>query len=201
MVSGLRRFLRGPLGLYGNARIVVGALAYSSAMTHADLTALLDFHYWARTRILDAVERLTPEQYTRDLQSSFPSVRDTLVHLLSAEQNWYLRWQGTSPTGMLDPSEFPDLESLRTAWTTHESKMRRFVDDLGETGVQRELDYRTLNGTESRSAMWEMILHVVNHGTYHRGQVTTMLRQLGAAPAKSVDLIVYRREVRLRPPA
>lgn len=170
-------------------------------MTHADLTALLDFHYWARTRILDAVERLTPEQYTRDLQSSFPSVRDTLVHLLSAEQNWYLRWQGTSPTGMLDPSEFPDLESLRTAWTTHESKMRRFVDDLGETGVQRELDYRTLNGTESRSAMWEMILHVVNHGTYHRGQVTTMLRQLGAAPAKSVDLIVYRREVRLRPPA
>lgn len=164
-------------------------------MTHADLTALLDFHYWARTRILDAVGELTPEQYTCDLKSSFPSVRDTLVHLLSAEENWYLRWQGVTPTGMLDPSAFPDVESLRGAWSAHEAKMRQFVADLGEEGVHRELDYRTLTGLASRSAMWEMIQHVVNHGTYHRGQVTTMLRQLGASPAKSVDLIAYRREV------
>lgn len=168
-------------------------------MTHADLMALLDFHYWARSRILDAVAQLTPEQYTRDLQSSFPSVRDTLVHLLSAEQNWYSRWQGVTPTGMLDPSGFPDIDTLRTAWSAHESKMRQFIGDLGDEGVQRELDYRTLAGTASRSAMWEMIQHVVNHGTYHRGQVTTMLRQLGAKPAKSVDLIAYRREVGSHP--
>lgn len=163
-------------------------------MNHSDLTALLDFHYWARTRILAAVELLTPEQYTRDLKSSFPSVRDTLVHLLSAEQNWYLRWQGVTPTGMLDPTGFPDVASLRAAWDAHEEKMRRFVEDLGEAGVHRVLDYRTLNGTASSSAMWEMVQHVVNHGTYHRGQITTMLRQLGASPAKSVDLIAYRRE-------
>ena len=163
-------------------------------MTHADLTMLLEFHYWARTRVLDAVEQLTPEQFTRDLGSSFPSVRDTLVHLYSAEWAWYQRWHGTSPTSMLVPAEYPDVPTLRAAWTSHEAKMRAFLASLGETGITRVIEYRTLSGQPSSSAVWEMLHHVVNHGTYHRGQVTTMLRQLGAAPARSVELIAFYRE-------
>jgi uncharacterized damage-inducible protein DinB len=162
-------------------------------MNQADLTTLLDFHYWARDRILEAVERLSQEQFTRDLKSSFPSIRDTLVHLLAAELNWYARWQGQSSSSMLDPAAFPDVESLRAAWAASEASIRGYVGGISEAGVDRVMGYRALNGTAHSSAFWEMLQHVVNHGTYHRGQVTTMLRQLGAAPAQSVDLIVFHR--------
>lgn len=163
-------------------------------MTHADLTTLLDFHYWARDRVLDAAALLSPEQYTRDLGNSFPSVRDTLVHLYSAEWNWYQRWNGTSPTSMLDPLQYPDLPCLRVEWTAHEARMRAYLASHDDASVLRVLEYRGLQGQEYRSAIWEMCHHVVNHGTYHRGQVQTMLRQLGAEPARSVDLIVFYRE-------
>jgi len=96
-------------------------------MNLQDLRTLLDYHYWARDRVLEAAEALSPEQFTRDMGSSFRSVRDTLVHLYSAEWAWYSRWQGTSPTVMLSTTDFPDVPTLRAAWRDHELKMRAFV--------------------------------------------------------------------------
>ncbi|HUR33459.1 MAG TPA: DinB family protein [Vicinamibacterales bacterium] len=163
-------------------------------MNHHDLTTMLDFHYWARDRVVAAAARLTPEQYTRVLQSSFASVRDTLVHMYSAERNWYDRWHGSSPTTMLDPVQYPDVATLEAEWLAHERKMRAFLASLDDAGVARVIEYRSLQGQGSASAVWEMIHHVVNHGTYHRGQVQTLFRQLGAPPSQSVDLIVFYRE-------
>jgi uncharacterized damage-inducible protein DinB len=163
-------------------------------MTAADLTTLLEYHYWARDRVLDAVAKLTPEQYTRDLRSSFPSIRDTLVHLYSTEWNWYQRWQGTSPTAMLDPREFPDLATLRGAWQRQEQQVREFLASLDDDSIGRRFSYKSLTGQPCTSLFWEMLQHLVNHGSYHRGQVQTMLRQLGAAPAHNVDLIAFYRE-------
>jgi uncharacterized damage-inducible protein DinB len=163
-------------------------------MTHQDLRTLLDFHYWARDRILDAVEPLMPEQFTRDLGNSFRSIRDTLAHTYGAEWVWYSRWQGVSPTAFQPFDRFGDVATIRTAWTEHEKKVRAFVAGLDEDGINRRFDYTLFNGTASTSVFWQMLQHVVNHGTYHRGQVTTMLRQLGAAPPKSTDLIAFYRE-------
>lgn len=163
-------------------------------MTMNDVRTLLDFHYWARDRALDGARALTSEQFTRDLGSSFPSVRDTLVHMYSAEWAWYQRWQGTSPTAPLSADQYADVAALDVAWRDHESKMRAFLESLGEEGLGRVFEYKTLAGQAGRSPFWQMLQHVVNHGSYHRGQVTTMLRQLGAAPAKSVDLIAFYRE-------
>jgi uncharacterized damage-inducible protein DinB len=158
-----------------------------------DLRTLLDYHYWARDRMLDALEGLPPEQFTRDLGSSFKSVRDTVAHTYAAEWAWYERWQGRSPTALLPADQFPDVASLRSAWTSHEAKMRAFVDGLGDEGVSRVIDYKLLSGAEGSSPVWQMLQHVVNHASYHRGQVTTMLRQLGAAPAKPMDMIAFYR--------
>jgi len=163
-------------------------------MTFDDLTLLLNFHYWARDRTLDAVAVLSPDQYTRSLGSSFSSIRDTLVHLYSTERIWYQRWVGGAPASMLDPAGYPDLARLRDGWTAHEARMREFLAGLGEAGVQRRFEYKTLSGQPLSSAFWEMLQHLVNHGTYHRGQVTTMLRQLGAAPPRSLDLIAFHIE-------
>lgn len=163
-------------------------------MNLRELQVLLAYHYWARDRLLEAVEALTPEQFTKDLGSSFKSVRDTLSHIYFAEWIWYARWMGNSPTAALPADMFPNLGTLRRAWNEHENKVRAFVDGLGDEGLSRVIEYRLLNGTPGASAVWHMVQHVVNHASYHRGQVATMLRQLGAAPAKSMDLITYYRE-------
>jgi uncharacterized damage-inducible protein DinB len=162
-------------------------------MTRHDLDHLVQFNFWARDRIVAAVRTLDIDQYTRDLRNSFSSVRDTLVHLYSAEWVWLSRWEGTSPTTPIDPAIYPDLDSLMRAWHELERRFRDYVSAVGDD-VERVIDYRLMNGTPGRSAFWQMLQHVVNHGTYHRGQVTTMLRQLGATPPKSTDLITYYRE-------
>jgi uncharacterized damage-inducible protein DinB len=162
-------------------------------MTAQDLKTMIDFHYWARDRTLDAVELLTPDQYNRDLGNSFKSIRDTATHIFAAEWAWYERWQGRSPTALLPSDRFPDLAALRAAWRDHEQKMRAFVGALDDAGVDRVIDYTLLNGMTGASPIWQMVQHVVNHASYHRGQITTMLRQLGAQPAKPLDMIAYYR--------
>jgi uncharacterized damage-inducible protein DinB len=162
-------------------------------MNLQDLRTMLDYHYWARDRLLDALDALSPEQFTRDLGSSFKSIRDTVAHTYAAEWAWYQRWQGQSPTALIPPEQFPDVASLRAVWTAHEAKMRAYVDGLGDAGVDRVIDYTLLNGSAGSTPLWQMLQHVVNHASYHRGQVTTMLRQVGATPAKSMDMIAFYR--------
>src|SRR5689334_827351 len=111
-----------------------------------DVRTLVDYHYWATKRILDAADALTPEQWTRDLGSSFRSFRDTAVHTLSAEWNWVQRLNGVSPVGMLDPEPYESAESLRRAWIDHEAKLRGSVEAIGEDGLQRVIEYRTIAG-------------------------------------------------------
>lgn len=163
-------------------------------MTLNDLRTLLDYHYWARDRMLDAVEPLPADLLTRNLGGSFPSIRDTVAHVYAAEWAWYSRWLGESPSGPLPLDQFADVPAIRQAWRELEARVRRFVGELGEDGVGRVFEYRLLSGQPGASAFWQMLQHVVNHASYHRGQVTTMLRQLGAATPKSTDLIAFYRE-------
>jgi uncharacterized damage-inducible protein DinB len=162
-------------------------------MNQQDVRTMLDYHYWSRDRLLEAVETLTPEQYTRDLGSSFKSVRDTLAHTYAAEWAWYSRWQGHSPTALLPADQFADVAALRSAWTDIEAKVRAYVDGLDEEGIARIIEYKLMSGQPGATPFWQMLQHVVNHASYHRGQVTTMLRQLGAQPAKSMDMIAFYR--------
>jgi uncharacterized damage-inducible protein DinB len=162
-------------------------------MNLQDLRTLLDYHYWARDRLFEAIEPLTVEQLTRDLGSSFPSIRATVVHIYAAEFAWHLRWHGQSPTALMTSDAFPDVAAVRRAWTEHEATMRAFVEQLGDEGVAKVFEFTLLGGAAGSSPFWQMLQHIVNHASYHRGQVTTMLRQLGARPAKSMDMIAFYR--------
>src|SRR5713101_2081343 len=106
-------------------------------MNVPDLQTMLDYHYWARDRLLDALEPLTSEQFNRDTGSSFKSIRETMVHIYAAEWAWYSRWQGNSPTALLPSNQFPDPASVRRAWSELEAKMREFLEGLGEDGIAR----------------------------------------------------------------
>jgi uncharacterized damage-inducible protein DinB len=165
-------------------------------MTADEVNHLVDSNYWARDRLLDAVAALTGEQFTRDMGNSFGSVRDTIAHICDAEFIWISRWKGEQPTGFQKPNRIPDVAAARKEWTELEREMRDVLRELGPEGAQRSMEYRDMRGAARSDMLWQMLQHVVNHGSYHRGQVTTMLRQLGAKPPKYMDLIVYYREMR-----
>ena len=165
-------------------------------MNLEELRMLLDYHYWARDRVLDAAGKLTPDQLTRDLGSSFRSVRDTLAHTYAAEWAWCSRWNGQSPAAPPPLDTFPDVATLRAKWTDLEGNVRAVLDRMGAQGLDREIEYTMINGDARRSVFWHMLQHVVNHASYHRGQVTTMLRQLGAPPPQGMDLITFYRTMR-----
>jgi uncharacterized damage-inducible protein DinB len=162
-------------------------------MNATDLETLVDYHYWARDRLIDALDSLTPDQMTKDLGNSFPSIRDTLCHLIGAERVWCARWKGESPQA-LPVVTYPDLISIRHAWTEQEQELRTLLQRFAEHGLAETVEYTAFNGQRQSQPFWQMLQHVVNHGSYHRGQVTTMLRQLGVSPAQSMDLIAFYRE-------
>jgi uncharacterized damage-inducible protein DinB len=157
----------------------------------ATLRELYDYNYWACDRQLDACAVLTREQFLRPLGNSFPSVRDTLVHLLGAEWIWLERWRGRSPRTLLPANEFPSLAAIRDRWQVVEREVRDYLKDLREESLAVPLTYTNIKGETWTYPLWRPLLHLVNHQSYHRGQITTLLRQLGATPAQ-VDFLYYQ---------
>jgi uncharacterized damage-inducible protein DinB len=162
-------------------------------MSPQEIQLLYDFNAWANRRALAAVEKLTAEQFTRQMGSSFSSVRDTLAHIYGAEWIWLERFQGRSPAALPDVRQFQDLASLREQWLRHEVLLLAFVQRLTQLELDREMEYKTLKFGVYHNPLWQSMQHLVNHGTYHRGQVTTLLRQLGAKPILT-DLMHFYRE-------
>jgi uncharacterized damage-inducible protein DinB len=95
---------------------------------------------------------------------------------------------------LLKADDYPDVQTLRNHWADLEKNVRGFLAGLDEPGITRVIEYKMLSGQPGATPFWQMLHHMVNHASYHRGQVTTMLRQLGAAPAKSMDMIGFFRE-------
>jgi uncharacterized damage-inducible protein DinB len=151
-------------------------------MNREDILALYDYNAWANGRTLGAVDPLTPEQFLKDLGNSFPSVRETLVHIAGAEWAWLRRWQGESPTALIPVVDFPTLASVKDRFAAIQRERQTFLASLTEERLAQPFDYKDLAGNAYRLPLVQSMQHVVNHGTYHRGQVTTMLRQLGARP-------------------
>ena len=162
-------------------------------MTPDEMCALYDFNAWANHRSLEAASALKPEEFTRTMGSSFSSVRDTLAHIYGAEWIWLERFQGRSPSNLPEPTQFADVTSLRERWLEHEAHLLKFVRGLSQTDLERVLEYKTLKYGVYKNPLWQSMQHVVNHGSYHRGQVTTLLRQLGAQPILT-DLMHFYRE-------
>lgn len=163
-------------------------------MNAADLRTLVEYGRWARARMLDALDALTPEQYARAMGNSFDSVRDTVVHIYGAEWIWTARLDGESPAAFPTVGDLPDVATLRRAWAALDERVDRIVSSLDDAGAIRTIEYRTMSFGPAASTVAQILQHVANHGTYHRGQVTTMVRQLGAAAPKATDLIFFYRE-------
>ena len=158
-----------------------------------DAFRLLDYTVWANHRVMRAVATVSVEEFKRDLGSSHGGIRGTLTHMMGAEWIWLERFKGLSPTRLLDEGEFPDIVALRDRWTVIEEHRQAWFSALPAKDLAATVRYQNTAGTPFEAPLWQLLQHVVNHASYHRGQVVTLLRLVGARPV-STDLVAWDRE-------
>ncbi len=164
-----------------------------------DIQTLCRFNAWANHRIIDVVKSVPVDDYRRDLGSSYGGIHGTMVHIMSAEEIWLKRWNSERMTSLHNPDEFTGLDELVKYWTIVESLITAFSEALtDEKEINRVIHYRDLKGNEYSQQLDQLIQHLVNHSSYHRGQVVTMLRQLNIKPV-GTDMINYFRQLNLQP--
>lgn len=151
---------------------------------------LFAYNRWAQERTLGGLSALPEADLVRQLPSSFGSIHATLTHGLGAEWVYLQRWAGSSPSALPNPQQFPDLASLREFWETILNDQTRFLSSLQAERLREPLTYINLQGQPFTYLLGDQILQLVNHSTYHRGQVSIMQRLVGAAPI-ATDYLLY----------
>jgi uncharacterized damage-inducible protein DinB len=160
-------------------------------MDVAEIRTLFEFNRWANDKLLEAVSGLTHEELTRDMSTSYQSILGTLLHIFWAEWLWLERCLGRSPGQHdLPVSDLNDAAAVGTRWRALEEEQRRFVGALTPELLARRIAYRNFAGETWEYTLAHTMQHVVNHSTYHRGQVVTLLRQLGRKPPMT-DFLYY----------
>lgn len=167
-------------------------------MRVGDLERLYDYHYWANRQLLGVVSQLTPEQFTQSVAGSYGSIRNTLVHVLSAEWGWLERCGGPARGERLNPEDYPTVESLVRAWTRVEEYMRGFLSGLKDADLPRDTVFAIGDGPKHSLPLIDLMQHAGVHAMHHRGQVALLLRMLGYAPG-NFDLLIYAGDKRSVP--
>lgn len=162
-------------------------------MDLATIGGLYRYNSWANEQVLDAASRLSEADFIRERNDGFGSTRDILTHIVWAEWIWLQRWKGVSPTLVFSPSDFPDAGSLCQRLDRVVAERSAFLRDLPAERILQIMEYRNIKGELWRYPLWQQLYHVVNHSTYHRGQVATTLRHLGVTPAATDFLVYYDR--------
>ncbi len=163
----------------------------------AHFEMLARYNQWANSRLYTMAARLPDEGYRKNVGAYFGSLHRTLNHLLTADRIWMRRLTGTGDhPHELNAILFDDLPSLRTARQAEDVRIMAYVEGLGETDFQSQRDYQTLNGSPQRQPLGEILAHLFNHQTHHRGQAHAILTVLGVAEPDPLDLLLMLREKR-----
>ncbi len=163
-------------------------------MNKNDILTLYDYNYWANARVLNAAAKLTLDQFTAPVGLSHGSVRGALVHILGAEMVWRSRCaEGLSPSALPDEAGFPTQDMLRELWRDEEQKMRAYLNSLSDEALHQTVQYKTTKGVPFENVLWNLLAHVVNHGTQFRAEAGIALTAYGQSPG-DLDLLLYFRE-------
>ena len=165
-----------------------------------DIRRLFDYTEWANGLAMEAAKQLPDENLRRDVACSHQSIFGTLLHMAGAEWIWLERWHGHSPAKAEAWSQWTtescaDLATLKERWSEIVDRRAQFMTNLDEERLAADLSFRLLSGDASSMPLIDQMQHVVNHATLHRGQIVSMIRQLGIEPP-ATDLIFFlRREI------
>ena len=163
-------------------------------MNKGEILTLFEYNYWANRRILTACEGVSQEQLVTG-KASHGSLRSTLRHALGAERAWRMRVQeGVSPKALLTDEDLPTLSAIRDLWSSEEESMRGYLAGLpaGES-LDQVVHYSTTAGKEMTTPLWQILIHVLNHGTQTRSEAAMLLTEMGKSPG-DLDFTAFLRE-------
>lgn len=160
----------------------------------ADLLRMnYDYNKWANTHIFDTAAQLSQEQLDAPGDAGHGSIRNTLFHMLNAQQGWFLWFDGSmDPASAMrnrnEIADFPDLASLREFWLAVEGQTSACLNPMKDSDAERMMV--TGDPDDPPIPLWKFMLHVANHGTQHRSEVAAMLTAHGYSPG-DIDVVDY----------
>jgi uncharacterized damage-inducible protein DinB len=150
----------------------------------------LEYSLWASMQVFEAAAKLSPEELALDRQNSFGGILDTLEHIFRADRIWLKRFLG-EPQAIFHPAgETLGMDALRQQWPAIGADFAAWVRAQDDSRLEEKLYWRNIRGEDKEEKIYKILLHVVNHGSYHRGQVITMIKQAGGE-VPSTDLVYY----------
>lgn len=161
-------------------------------MNLIEIQRLYNYNSWANERVLESLRLIGQERFIINKQASHGSIRGVIAHIAAAEWIWLERWKGSSPVSLLPEAEFGTVEIATQRLRRIDHDLQEFVGHLTEADLAGRREYKTTEGKAFSNVLSDMLLHVVNHSSYHRGQIATLLRQSGAVP-QSTDFILFIR--------
>jgi uncharacterized damage-inducible protein DinB len=159
-------------------------------ISKALLVKHLEYSLWASQLVLEAAAKLPADALDVNRGNSFGGILDTLVHIFRADRVWMRRLLGEPAAPFAPAGEQLTFADLREQWPEVMGKLIRHVDGLEEAAISGRLDWINIKGEPKNEVLYKILLHIVNHGTYHRGQVITMIKQAGGEVV-STDLVYY----------
>lgn len=156
---------------------------------------LAAYNRWANVRLYDMAAGLPDELYRKPIGVYFKSLHGTLNHLLTADRIWLRRLEGKGDhPDKLNATIHDDLVSLRAARLAEDQRIVNFIDGLDDADFEKLWAYKMLNGTPQRLYVREILAHLFNHQTHHRGQAHAALTALGVGEPKPLDLLIMLHE-------
>ena len=163
-------------------------------MTKQYFKELAEYNVWANNIVCSWLDQINDEQWNKEIISSFNSIQETVLHIISAEKAWLERFE-QKPVEWLQFTYKGSKEEHIILWKKISANLKDFIDGFDESKLEEILDFKRLNGDAYSMPHYQLIAHVINHSTYHRGQLVTMLRQAGFTTVGSTDLLgVYRKK-------
>ena len=152
-----------------------------------------DYTAWATGKLLHAAALLPSEHLIHDFGTADRNIVGTLAHTFAADRVWLARVSGAPiPTFLTEADR--SLPVLQREWPAVNDRWKQWMAAQTDESVRAQITYRDLKGNEWTQTLWKLLLHVVNHGTHHRGQVSGFMRSLGHTPPPT-DLLYFHREV------
>ncbi len=154
------------------------------------LARLFEYSLWASLKVLEAAEKLPVEAIMKDRGNSFGGILGTLTHIFQADRVWFKRFNGDPHFTLAQAGDSFDLAELKAQWPQVMNEFATWIRAQEESRFEERLFWRNVKGEDKDELMYKILLHIVNHGTYHRGQVITMIKQAGGEVV-STDLVYY----------
>lgn len=148
-----------------------------------------EYHFGENRKLWDSIMSLSDDKFNQPIDYSRGSIRNQVVHIISADEEWFGALQSGQSIPALDPDAFPDRHSIRVHWDSVERMMRQYLGNLRDN-MLLERPFANLEGDDSKLILWQVLLHCVNHGTDHRAQLLRLLNDMGVKTT-SQDYIFY----------